>query len=93
MVHLWVVFRYSQLLKVMALLGALGISDNSPYGQYWGIIKCLSGNSAREKKLRDPLHTCSKEITSRCDCTLSNTFERHPNGPGSAVTEVKLIDS
>ena len=49
MVHLWVVFRYSQLLKVMALLGALGISDNSPYGQYWGIIKCLSGNSARKK--------------------------------------------
>ena len=42
MVHLWVVFRYSQLLKVMALLGALSISDNSPYGQYWGIIKCLS---------------------------------------------------
>ena len=71
MVHLWVVFRYSQLLKVMALLGALGISDNSPYGQYWGIIKCLSGNSAREKKTQRPTSTLVQRKTSRCDYTYS----------------------
>ena len=57
MVHLWIVFRYSQLLKVMALLGALGISDNSPFGQYWGIIKMPLGEFRTRKKTQRPTST------------------------------------